>query len=487
MSDGPLPLSKFLKGICQVDIYYIFPFVFDFQSYTSGASVLKLWKTGELSILISNFLERELKPGLPKSRRGFPPILPYKALETRFGYFEKNGSEVTLKKCGGNKEEKVKLDKTFIIRECGNGALTYKFSKEIKKASDTETGVSLKDLLYTLEAFFHLIPRYPFAYKKGKDEGYHYDNNELWVEVRETLRELEKKVRQKFEKQIGDDKIWEDREVFYVGGTHEDEPVYGWPKPVVQPYAFIVLKVERKMYEQFSQEFKELYEVFQQGKYPSIFDNNSGTREERVKELEKFTHFFQALIYRYWNVKRRREANMNLGELFETATNVEAFDWLRLFTHHTSSLTLVQIDKKDEEKFKKLLEWYLPNIITNIEFCVCRVHFALVLDALLDELLHEVALLPDLNSSASIVKLKELRRDFYRLQLQTALFLEDISQHVTTGPFGLTLSSKLNEVFHAQRIEERMRKKLDMTERVLLGKQLDIDDAICGLNRPARP
>ena len=204
--------NSFPLEVSKAEFYYIYPFLLDFNLLAipdNGDSYLQIWasREGKAKDLWDQF---PLKMGLPKSRLGFPPVMPYKVLSEEFGHFEKThaaGSELKLiGRAENGKTEKMKMStkigasKTFIVRECGNGALTYKLTVESKDSSQN-TGDLLNPII-------RLVPRLPD--QESLDEGVHIleggifgdDKKTLFGHVRADLENLEKLLEDCFNKKI---------------------------------------------------------------------------------------------------------------------------------------------------------------------------------------------------------------------------------------------------------------------------------------------
>lgn len=483
-------LVQFQKRISTIDIHYIYPFLFDFQALESFDNLVESWNR-------KNLMCKELRRGLPITRRGLSPILPYKALEEELGYWIKPAfieqNPPIVKLVPRNRQhrnrtneqlreiEEVKLFKTFIVRQCGNGNLTYCLSRNIDHSNAGPT------LMETLRAMFRLVPRYGARLgAEGVDQEYSDEyllkegvTSELFEHVSRFLKKLEKDLDKKFDRRKEKDinsPLWEDREAIFVGGKGEkNEPKTpkenkpgAWPRPVLQPYAFIILHLGSD-YDDFRKWFTWICQQRANGK-------------DIKPEGEKLVQFLTALIYRYWEPKVFTSIDENTREITKIESWLSSYKNIRFFPHHTSTLAIVDASEGPHKRY--IYKWYLPAIINTIEFSVSLAHFGLILDALLDKLLRKISTISNPYARDNLREIDRQRSQFYRLQLQTALLLEDISQYVTTGPLGLGLSTKLNEVLYLQEIQQRMHRKLEMTERVLLGMQLEIDHALCDLTRP---
>ena len=250
--------EEFPLAVSKADIYYAYPFVLDFQllkTFKEGESHLKSWIAGEG---IEKFKDlREVFPlmsGLPETRLGFPPILPYRALIEEFGHFNKpedpkSDTEALLTVMTKEGEDIVEVDKniraskTFVVKECGNGALTYKLT--VERESDSQSAIEL------LNPIIRLVP------KGGKPEfrkeesllsgGIFGDERRaLFGHVRSELLRLEFLLEKCFGRENpegethGKEHVWEDREVLCIEDSKGKLP-WGLDRPFVQPFAFIVL------------------------------------------------------------------------------------------------------------------------------------------------------------------------------------------------------------------------------------------------------
>lgn len=512
-----IPL-KFLK----LEIYYIYPFVFNFQSISTpkDKSVLDQWTDLEIQKFDSLRRYFPLKKGLTHmrgKRKGFPPLLPYKALVEEIGSCEwpeerpesegperSDGSLVELviptsPPFGfelNDNEREIYLKRTFTITSCGKGTLTYKLTKRIRNMLP-------QAIENVLTALIRLVPRIdyelltrlkdsPSTLSQDRLIENIQDGNRVGVrlfdDVSKQLSLLDKNLKEIFEIDHKR-KLWEDRHIFFVSQEdykHKDStPIVQdmWPKPISQPFAFMVFYLDGKSHREFREKLLSLHED-RDPDYESLgVEKNIVNFEKKFKKRKRF---LVSLLYRHCFLNLREKILIPDKDILKFEVSAGFDQHIKCFLHPTSALAFIDSCPKlnKVKKFKLIQQQFLPILVNSIEFDISRIHLAIVLDALLDDLLREVSGIEPRDKN--IKKIEELRIKFYRLQLQAALFLEDMSQYAQRGHLGSDMSEALRKTFRIQEIEQRIQRKLEMTERVLLGKQLEIDDAICGLNRPVR-
>ncbi|MBA7691792.1 hypothetical protein ES703_100346 [subsurface metagenome] len=108
-----------------------------------------------------------------------------------------------------------------------------------------------------------------------------------------------------------------------------------------------------------------------------------------------------------------------------------------------------------------LLDFNLPSLLCAVEGAVCRRHFALTLDALIDNLLNKIA------EAKSLREVEECRQDIDKFRMQAGLMLEEISQYVKGGLLGTQATFVLKEVFQAKELEDRVLRKVDLVAKLM--------------------
>jgi len=470
-SEFPYPLE-----FSRADIYHIYPFVFDFQSIaaTLRDSPLERWVENRHNLTAN--INPKWCMGLPETRLGYPPVLPYKALVEHLAHAEWSGNdlEIKLKSLDGGGEETLpSTEKTLTIRECGAGTLTYKFT--IPEPNQD------KDIATQLEDIIKLVPRIG---DKLDVEGVPEDDQpsnkpSLFEDVKTTLGTLDKDLKTFFEHEVlkaGIESLWEDKEVLLIDRASA-LPSKSW---VVLPFTFTVLYLTKEQWNKF------------EAKLPDPWINDKRRYIPKPLSDPSVIQFIMALAHQYYGITENRYSD-SLKAQPETLAkiDIDTPSYSRFIKCYMTPRSLLAIlfgeeppDSTTVNNVDEFKIWFntkrnVPVIINTLEAFIAKVHFALILDALLDKLLIEITHKGDTDY------IKVIQKKFYRLQLQAALFLEDIAQHVETGYLGFEITQKLRDRLRVSEFEKKIQEKLGMTERVLLGKQLDIDDAICGLNRPA--
>ena len=107
------------------------------------------------------------------------------------------------------------------------------------------------------------------------------------------------------------------------------------------------------------------------------------------------------------------------------------------------------------------VRFYLPSLLSETEHTVCRLHFALTLDALLDMLFRQIF------GAMTVDAIETERRELDRLRMQVGLFLDELSQYVKIGQRGTEIAFGLREVFQSEEIENRVIRKINLTESLI--------------------
>lgn len=464
--------ERFPINFTKAEVYYIYPFVLDFQALQVPGKppVLDQWLKGgvrlKLEILRSEF---PLKRGLPDSRLGYPPLLPYKALVKEWGYHQWNNNEISLPRVDrprGTKNITVG-EKVFTIRECGNGVLTYKFSTN-----------NLKELI----KIFRRIPRLGYDCKPKPEVS-------LFHNVRKELKKLEKLLQDAFG--VKND-IWEDRSVIFVEDGNDECPEV-LKRPFVLPFSITFLYLPEEQYAEFDRFLSELLEeecLLRKANgspvnpYPS---SPTFSSKMALEDQQKWIQGLMALTAQYWRLEEAYKLIFpSKKEFIKLWESPATFGYMGYFLNNISLLVVLpQQEGKDLDVDKDPRSYFIQTytqktIVASVEMTVMMYHFATILDALLDELLLKLC------RTEKLSEIAKKRKQFYELALQAAFFLEDVSQYVRSGFVGADMSSALRNVFRGQEIERRLQRKLDMTERVLLGKQLTIDEALACLQDEER-
>lgn len=340
--------------------------------------------------------------GLPPEHVGFLPLLPYKNLEE--GVVHK-GPDLLYQNIELIQREKekhhvpVEVKKTFIIRDSGAGSLTYsiKFLKEEIKFSE-------------LKSLFNMVP-------KTKERNLYLLNNKtLQKQVYDDIKGLAKKFPTKREK---DQKFLEDEEVLVF--------TEGYP----HPYVYYILEME-----------------------PTLYSHFFSHKEDYKQELT-------AIIYSFENLDDYK--NIIEKDILERVSALKDFVFKnaclskKIYTilHHWCSLSIFNKEVFHDYVKKNII----PTIFNALEHVVCREHFALILDALLDNLQNRIL-------SASYSELYEFRKYFYQYEHQVAVFLENLGQYAKSGFMGGDFMDYLDKIFDMERLQDRILSKLELTEKI---------------------
>ncbi len=418
-----------------VKVYYIYPFLFDLQLLNPPQIDKEKWEAihskekvpiNHITFWACKALAKEdtnlerlrkdfpLKGGLPEF--GFLPLLPFNSLLYEVGHVKNDKDESFVKIITGKKGDEIPVyvRKTVIIRSAGIGTLTY----EINLTGRNE--FQFKDLAPLLR----LVPR---LWKwREKNDYFLFKNKLLHSEVYEYLATLESALLRCFGKKNKkqkdkDQDLWEDREV--LNFESEEMPPH--------PYCYIVLAMKPNKY-------WELFEKVTQ--YPK--SRNDKTDNNHLQEL-------LSVIYRLWNLGEAESVHMdNLHEIKSLIVNQN----IVTFLHHFSVVSILNAGDKND--FVK--NFYVPTITNTVEHAVARYHFAVIIDALIDNITRGIGR----------VEYQELYESFLpkisRIKTQIGSFLENISMYVKSGHMGGDLVTMLEEVFEYNTIRNRILKKMEL-------------------------
>ncbi len=475
---SPPPLPPFPLKFTKAEFYYIYPFVFNFQSLPDDpeSTVLRDWVFRERDLDLGN--EFPLKWGLPPSWQGFPPLLSYRSLMEEFGYCEwgkKTPDQIEKADAELIEDEgtlEIGVKETFIIRGCGNGSLTYEITVTRNK------NPSVEDFLGPI---IRLVPRVGCEPLSKLKRDHLPLETKLFEDAKRRLKRLEDLLKKSYPK-TRTEFLWEDPEVIFFDREKIENQLKQKPQqdPILQPFAFMVLYLPSEIHEN----YRDMLDRLSEGK----------VQEKERDKLKRFKQATVALLYRYSMLRLFRKVSISDEKFLELGFDTSFNKHMLGFANRSSVIVIVNESQLSNSVAKEhnpaglnpteINKHYLYTLLSVVEFFITQHHFAKVLDALLDKHLRKISKIQSPGSEDAMVALQESQDDFYRLQLQAALLLEDLSQYARSGYLGAEIYLKLWDVFQSGVTQERIREKIEMTERVLLGKKLTIDEAICELTRP---
>ncbi len=440
--------------------HFIFPFLLD------PGRLDESWKDKrqEEHLTWLDGLSSKFIKGHHHTRKGFLPIIPYKSLKDDVRYrrieFER---EYVIRDNNSEKDLlEVKLTRLVTIHYSGAGVMTYTIKLDNVKTLTRDE----------FEIIARLIPRmYGWKDKSiHKNKSYCLNDpsySEIGKKNGKLFRTLPKKanndivsLEKLISKQIGlDDKESQEKNQMFL---EEKEVFLEKPKDELrQPFVQIELEVDEKMYEEY---FGKLW-------------------QNRPIELGgiRLNGIYQdvaSLAYRFWS-KNAKVSPYLIGlpggynPIKMMALNAK----LTSFLCNGAVLNIFPQEPNNEKEalsVKYVKDFVLPSLLSMSEKVTCRVHFALILDALIDDLLKAI------NDAKSLEEIEEYRITFDRYRMQAGLMLEAIGQHVKAGMPGTEMASVLMEVFQAKELEDRVMRKVDLVAKLMESRGWSVRGASLG-------
>lgn len=480
--------------------HFIFPFLFD-------PAVLKStdW-LGDVDKKINPKLEEEkrFKKGRGGSRKGFLPILPYRSSEDDVRYQTLEEDEDYLVKYipDGARNSKLtinlKISSGITLHTSGAGVVTYSikpakpkkgklllgmrhfemFSRLIpklyhwQKAANQDEGLEEK-----AKAFYEQDPRHAVLVRDGVEEFLHrkaekvimstarniVKNLEVKTEVKENfLKGLDDSVKQKLTNEATELLLFREELRVYINDfwtanrAETDE--------FTQPFVMINVEVGDSL---FRGDLRELW-----FKRPNDWDGEELYNSRLYQQVIN-------LVYRFWDAKAC--VAPWIFEKFGSGSPTKMLALNANLTSFVSPLSALNVypqkPKRATRNLAKAVDFItcftLPSLLAMCEKETCRLHFILVLDALLDQLIKDICKAQDLKG------VEKYRVILDRYRMQTGMMLEEIGQHVKAGMPGNEISSALREVTKTSELEQRIMRKMELTDKLLKSttwtKQLDED------------
>lgn len=453
--------------------YFIFPFLLDPMELVEQKSGQTSAEKNDhsnnwLNTVIDNTTEPNFKKGLPPSRLGFLPILPYRSLEEDIIHYEetwkdddraieihkvahKDMKKGSYPKVKGKEKSVVRVTETTTIHSSGIGAITYKLTLDPRWMD--------KDKLDE-EDFVNMARLVPRTYQWKKGTGYYEGDPNFWVLEGQLLADrADKKVETiaksiakipGFKKDIDLNQFIEDSLVYHIKSNSNNETECSenakMREEFRQPFVVVNLQVDENT---FTKDIRDFWMNVPGG--------------ETIYQWEE-DHIYRQivnLVYRFWILGAKVAPGL-IGREREPAP-IRMVDHSEGIATFVCLYTALNIYREGVNEFVKGDN--VKTMLGAVEKSVCKNHFVHTLDALFDELINKICQANELKD------VEKHREELDRYRTQAALMLEEISQYVTGGLLGSEMYRVLKEVFQSKELEERVLRKIELCGKLLDSKE----------------
>lgn len=412
--------------------YYIFPFLFDVapieRKLGKGKTIIDLLTAPQ------NFktsLKWKFEKGIPKSRKGFSPLLPYQSIfeytvhcnfdERTDAYYPR-----ALDKSASEKGIEVKVSKSMIINSSGVGCLTYKVcldKSDLLAYSDLQIFPRLIPRIWDWKEDAELKKYFFSLHKENEKETEYYLHSDFYDQMG-ILENFFQDFVERPKKKRKENPLWECRRVLKL----DEEQNF------TQPYLFYVLDLPK-------------------------LDGDT-TVADVVKE---HTNEFVALLYKYFKLDYYKKISPDLIREFlkhdSQGKLSNIFSNTGIFVHVYSTSAFIV---RPKEFFLK--ESMTRSALSSIEHTIMRLHFAYILDVVIDDFIKNLM-------TVDLDKIYEQLDPILDILKQVAVFQENLNLYTEDASIGSDLNKITTKVFDYHVISQSILNKVNMLQQIFENRE----------------